>query len=101
MPSEFTWKGNLIFEGKSECGHSVVMDSPVEPYGQNRGPSPMGMVILGLGGCAGMDVVSVLKKRRVNLKDFQININAQRKEEHPKVFSKIDIEYILKGKVIK
>lgn len=101
MLSNFVWKGGLCFEGKTECGHRVLMDSSVKPYGQDKGPAPMETVILGLGGCMGMDVVSILKKRKVDLEDFQISINSQQKEKHPKVFSKIEIEYTIKGKRIK
>jgi putative redox protein len=101
MISKIIWKGNLCFEGKSESGHSVTMDSSIKSYGQNEGPSPMEMVTLALGGCTGMDVVSILMKRKVDLKGLEVNINSEQREEYPKVFSRIEIEYLIKGKGIK
>lgn len=77
------------------------MDSPAESYEQSKGPSPMEMVTLALGGCTGMDVVDILLKRRVDLKDLQVVVNYQRQQEHPRVLTEIEIEYTIKGKGIK
>ncbi|HEX9916451.1 MAG TPA: OsmC family protein, partial [candidate division Zixibacteria bacterium] len=67
----------------------------------SKGPSPMEIVALALGGCTGMDIVNILKKRKVELRDFQINITSERKEEEPRVFSKIEVEYLIGGEGIK
>lgn len=78
-----------------------MMDSLVKSYGQSEGPSPMEIVVLALGGCTGMDIVNILKKRKVELRDFQISITSERKEEEPRVFSKIEVEYLISGERIK
>jgi putative redox protein len=101
MLSKIIWKGNFCFEGETESGHSVIMDSLVKSYGQSKGPSPMEIVALALGGCTGMDIVHILKKRKVELRDFQINIISERKEENPRVFSKIEVEYLVGGEGIR
>jgi len=88
------------FVGHSESGNFVIMDSGPEFGGQNGGPRPMELVLLGLGGCTGMDVVSLLRKMRVNYDDFQITIKAERAPEHPKVFTKVHLTYHLAGKGI-
>lgn len=101
MLSKIIWKGNFCFEGKTESGHLVIMDSLVKSYGQSKGPSPMEIVALALGGCTGMDIVNILKKRKVELRDFQISITSERKEEEPRVFSKIEVEYLIGGEGVK
>jgi len=77
------------------------MDSPAESRGEIQGPSPMELVTLALGGCTGMDVVDILLKRRVSLKNLEVTINYQRQQEHPRIFSEIEIEYTVKGNGIK
>ncbi|WP_227765200.1 OsmC family protein [Zhaonella formicivorans] len=93
-----SWKGKMAFEGLSGSGHRVMADARPEVGGENRGPSPMELVLIGLGGCTGMDVVSILEKMRVSYDDFKISISAERKEEHPKTFSRVSLLYEIWGK---
>jgi len=85
------------FAGKSDTNHWITIDNSVEFGGSNAGSSPKELILIGLAGCTASDVVSILKKKRVNLEDFKINITAEVAEEHPKVFTKIHLEYLFFG----
>lgn len=89
------------FEGKTESGHSVLMDAKPEVGGEDKGPRPMELLILSLGGCTAMDVVSILKKMRADLESMTINIYSEQAPEHPKIFTQIHIEYNFTGKNIR
>jgi putative redox protein len=91
----------LAFTAKADSNHWVNMDGPEHVGGNNAGSSPKELLLMALAGCTASDVVSILKKKRVNVADFEINISAQQTEEHPKVFSEIDLEYVVYGKEVK
>lgn len=91
----------LTLAAKGESNHWITMDGPEKLGGSDAGVRPKELVLMALAGCTGSDVVSILKKKRVNLTDFEINIAAQQSEEHPKVFTHIDLEYVFYGKDIK
>ncbi len=97
MKTRVKWLDNMSFVGESASGHSVVMDGPEEFGGRNLGVRPMEMLLLGLGGCASFDVVSMLKKSKQDLIDCEVHISAERAETEPKVFTKIHLEFILSG----
>lgn len=87
----------IAFAGKTDSNHWITMDGPEESGGSNAGIRPKELLLLGLGGCTGSDVVSILKKKRVNIRDFEINISADVADEHPQVFTKLHIEYVFYG----
>ncbi len=87
----------ITFAGKTDSNHWVVMDGPAEFSGSNAGIRPKELLLLGLGGCTGSDVVSILNKKRVKIDGFEININTGVSEEHLQVYTKIDIEYVFYG----
>ncbi|HWR58067.1 MAG TPA: OsmC family protein, partial [Thermodesulfovibrionales bacterium] len=87
----------LQFVGEASSGHAVLMDGDQVFGGMNTALRPTELLLIGLGGCAGMDVVSVLKKKRQDLRGLDININGKRAEEHPKKFTEIDIEFVVSG----
>lgn len=91
----------LSFAAKGESNHWITMDGPEQVGGNNAGARPKELLLMSLAGCTGSDVVSILKKKRVNLIDFEINITAQQTEDHPKVFTELDLEYVFYGKDIK
>ena len=91
------WLDHMSFVGESGSGHSVVMDGAPEDGGRNLGVRPMEMVLLGLGGCATFDVVLILKRARQQVEDCQVLIEAERAGEIPKVFTKINIIFQVKG----
>ncbi|MBN2089321.1 OsmC family protein [candidate division KSB1 bacterium] len=101
MNTTLKWFGKMGFIAKSDSNHAVVMDASTEVGGDNAGSRPMELLLQGLGGCTGMDVVSILQKKRVALTDLAIEIQAERAEEHPKVFTKIHLKFIFYGNGIK
>ena len=92
------WIDGLLMVGKSDSGHAIVMDGPPEIGGENLGVRPMEMLLLGMAGCTMIDVVSTLKKMREDIVDCQTQVSADRDEEYPKVFTNINVHFILKGK---
>lgn len=89
--------GNMAFEMDLD-GHRFVTDTSVENGGNNLGPRPKQMLLAGLIGCTGIDVVSILNKMKVNLDGFNMQVEAESSEEHPKVYTSIHLTYIFKGK---
>lgn len=97
MKARVKWLDNMSFVGESGSGHSVVMDGPPEAGGRDLGVRPMEMLLLGMGGCASFDVVSILKKGRQDISDCEVNITAERADSEPKVFTKINMHFIVSG----
>ncbi|MDX1348530.1 MAG: OsmC family protein [Thiomicrorhabdus chilensis] len=98
MATLIKWQGGMAFEGQTESGHSVLMDAAPEVGGENKGARPMEMVLLGLGGCASIDVIMMLNKSQPGLvKDCQVEISAERAESVPKVFTKIHVHFKVYG----
>lgn len=98
MKAEVVNVKGLTFVGKAESNHWMVMDGGKEFGGFEAGIKPMEAILVALGGCTGMDVVSILNKMKVNFDSFEITIDAERAKEHPKVFTKIHLTYRFKGK---
>ncbi|MCB1157540.1 MAG: OsmC family protein [Leptospiraceae bacterium] len=91
----------VLLEATNASGNSIQIDGAEKIGGTNAGPRPMELVLMGLGGCSSMDVLSILKKKRVTLDDFKVNIQAERKEnEIPAVFEKIHLNFQFKGESI-
>ena len=97
MKTTVRWVDNMLMLGEAESGHAIVMDGPEILGGQNLGVRPMEMLLLGMGGCTTVDVVSTLKKMRESIRDCRVEISAERAEEHPKVFTKIHLHFIIEG----
>lgn len=97
MMSTVKWVDGMMMVGESASGHAVVMDGPEELGGKNLGIRPMEMLLLGMGGCTTVDVISTLKKMRQEVRDCRVEINAERAEEHPKIFTKIHLHFIVEG----
>jgi putative redox protein len=87
----------ITFAGKTDSNHWITMDGPENFGGSDAGIRPKELLLLSLAGCTASDVVSILQKKRVKLDDFEINISAEMTEEHPKVFTKIDLEFVFYG----
>lgn len=98
MKCRIKWLDHMSFVGESESGHSVVMDGAPDAGGRNLGIRPMEMLLLGLGGCTGFDVVSILAKSRQRISDCEVEIEAQRASEVPKVFTSIHVHFIVSGR---
>lgn len=98
MKCRIKWLDHMSFVGESGSGHSVVMDGAPEAGGRNLGVRPMEMLLLGLGGCASFDVVSILHKTRQKIDDCEVEIEAERAAEIPKVFTRIHLHFIVSGR---
>ena len=92
-------RDNMSFDVKVS-GHSLVVDTAQEFGGKNEGPRPKSLMLVALAGCTGIDLVSLLKKMRINFDDLQIRVDGNVTQEHPKHFDHMHITYILKGKNI-
>lgn len=98
MKAVVKWLDNMSFVGESESGHSVVMDGPPDSGGRNLGVRPMEMVLLGMGGCTAFDTVLILQRQRQSISDCHVELSAERADKVPKVFTRIHVHYIVKGK---
>ncbi|HBO3119797.1 TPA: OsmC family protein [Pseudomonas aeruginosa] len=101
MKARIQWAGEAMFLGESGSGHVVVMDGPPDHGGRNLGVRPMEMVLIGLGGCTNFDVVSILKKARQPVESCEAFLEAERVDEEPKVFTKIHVHFVVKGRGLK
>jgi putative redox protein len=101
MDATVRWTREMQFTGTGAARASITMDALPEHGGQGSGPSPMETVLLALGGCTGMDVISVLEKMRAPIEGLEIRITAERAEEHPKVFTRIALEYVFAGAAVR
>ncbi len=90
------WAGGMGFSTEIN-GHKILVDANEEVGGEDKGPRPKALMLMALAGCTGMDVISILKKMRVEIDNFDIAIEAEMSEEHPKVYTKMNIIYKFKG----
>lgn len=98
MPNvEIKFVDGMTFIGRGDSNHWVVMDGAETVGGTDAGTRPMELVLIALGGCTGMDVVSILRKKRVKFDKFEMKITGERAEEHPKVYTRVNIEYVIYG----
>ena len=95
------WTGNASFKAESASGHSVQMDGPPNLGGENLGPRPMEMLVMGMGGCASFDVVSMLQKGRQDVLSCLTEVDAERADAVPAVFTKIHLQFIVGGRKLK
>ncbi|HIB31110.1 MAG TPA: OsmC family protein [Candidatus Thioglobus sp.] len=97
MKTTVKWIDGMMMVGESASGHAIVMDGPEEMGGNNLGVRPMEMLLLGMGGCTTVDVISTLKKMRENVSNCRVEISAERADEHPKVFTGIHMHFVIEG----
>jgi len=98
MKVSVNWQGNMTFTGTSPSGFPVQMDADSTFGGTNAGIRPMEMIAFGLAGCTAMDVLSILRKKRQNVTQFEVRLNAPRSAEYPKVFTRAMITYVVTGR---
>ncbi len=101
MKATVKWVDGAMFLGESGSGHSVVMDGPEDHGGRNMGVRPMEMLLLGMGGCASFDVVSILQKSRQQVSRCHVELEAERADEVPAVFTKIHLNFVVSGRALK
>jgi putative redox protein len=98
MKARIKWVEDRTFIGESGSGHKVVLGTASGPEGRTPGPSPMELVLIGTGGCTAFDVVHILEKGREKVEDCVIEIDADRAEQDPKVFKRIHMHFVVKGR---
>jgi putative redox protein len=98
VKARIKWVENVCFMGESETGHAVVLDGAPDAGGRNLGMRPMEMLLIGMGACTAFDVVTILKKARQPITDCVAEIQAERADEIPKVFTRIHVHFIVTGK---
>ena len=101
MKASVHWTGEVSFKAESETGHSVQMDGPPDQGGENRGSRPMEMLLMGLGGCASFDVLSMLKKGRQQVTGCVAELEAERADAVPAVFTRIHLSIVVTGHDLK
>ncbi|SEO92243.1 OsmC family protein [Aquisalimonas asiatica] len=101
MRATVKWVGDAAFDGTAGSGHTVRMDGPPDLGGQDSGVRPMEMLLLGLGGCSAFDVVHILQRGRHPVSDCVVEIEAERAETPPKVFTRIHMHYRVSGDGLK
>ena len=97
MKSTVTWTGNRTFIGQTESGHAIAFGTA---HGEalKPGPSPMELLLIGTGGCSAWDVINILEKGREPVTDCRVQIDADRAETDPKVFTRIHMQFVVKGR---
>ena len=101
MKARVKWVEQVTFLGETESGHALVMDGAPAVGGRNLGPRPMEMLLLGAGGCTSFDVISILKKSRQEVSDCYVELEAERAETNPKVFTRIHMHFVVMGRDLK
>ncbi|PKH23874.1 hypothetical protein CIG19_10675 [Enterobacterales bacterium CwR94] len=97
MQARVKWVEGLTFLGESASGHQVLMDG----NSGDKAPSPMEMVLMSAGGCSAIDVVSILQKSRQDVTDCEVKLTSERREEAPRIFTHINLHFIVSGKALK
>ena len=100
IEAKITLMKDMQFSGKATSGHTLIMDADEESGGHNAGSRPMEMLLVAFGGCSGMDVISILRKKRQQVTGLEINVKGEKTEDYPKIYKEVHIEYVVKGKDI-
>jgi putative redox protein len=88
----------MHFEGTATSGHKLAMDADDAAGGQNRGFRPMELLLVGFGGCTGMDVISILRKKRQDVTGLELNVRGVISDDYPKIYREVHIEYVVHGR---
>lgn len=97
MKATVTWTANRTFVGQTESGHAIAFGT-AHGEAQKPGPSPMELLLIGTGGCSAWDVVAILEKSREPVEGCEVFLDATRAESDPKVFTRIHLQFVVKGK---
>ncbi len=97
MQVTINWQQKMAMQANTQSGHTINLDGPPDLGGQNTGARPMEMLLIGMGGCTTVDVISILEKMRQTVSDCQVSIEAHRAEDHPKIFTNIHLKFNLMG----
>ena len=97
MTVRATLETGMRFDVETGSGHHILLDAAEHNGGQNSGPQPMEMLLVALAGCSGMDILTILRKKRQDITGYELRIHGMRAEEHPKVYLDITLEHIFSG----
>lgn len=100
MDASVKWNHGLSFSGTADTGFAVPLGAEAAGGGKDDGFRPIELMLVSLAGCTGMDVISILQKKKQQVRGFEVRVHADRAEEHPKVFTSITVEYIVSGSQI-
>jgi len=100
MKARIKWVEDRTFIGESGSGHKIVLGTAFGPEGRTPGPSPMELVLIGTGGCTAFDVVHILEKGREAVEDVLVEIEAERAQQDPRVFTRIHMHFVVKGRAL-
>jgi len=98
MDAKVTWHQRMTFTGSADTGFNVPLGADAGVGGDEDGFRPMELIATGLAGCTAMDVISILQKKRQDVTAFEVQVHASRSDEHPKVFTSAEIEYLVVGR---
>ena len=98
--SKITFTDGMQFVGVADSGHAVVMDAPASVGGNNTGANPMELLLMAFGGCSGMDVISILRKKKQNVSKLELDVEGEMAKDHPHMYTSMHIEYMVTGKDI-
>lgn len=98
IEAKVTLVNDMQFSGTASSGHTLKMDADDSSGGHNSGFRPMELLLVGFGGCSGMDVISILRKKRQEITGLEINVKGEKTETSPKIYKEVHIEYVIKGK---
>ena len=97
MEAKVVWQKKMTFDGSADTGFTVPMGASPAVGGDNDGFRPVELLAVGLAGCTAMDVISILQKKKEAVESFEVRVQADRADQHPKVFKHIEIEYVITG----
>ena len=98
MDAKVTWQGKMSFTGSADSGFTLPLGTDPGVGGDNDGFRPMELLAIGLGACTAMDVISILRKKRQEVTQFDVQVHTERVQDHPKVFSSAIVEYVITGR---
>ncbi len=97
VEAKVTLVKGMQFQGTASSGHTLAMDADDESGGTNSGFRPMELLLVGFGGCSGMDVISILRKKRQQVSGLEIQVQGEKTDSFPKIYKTVHIEYVVKG----
>lgn len=98
--SKVVWRDDMIFAGHSSGGYVIPLDAAKEVGGHDAGISPMELLLIALAGCTGMDVISILRKKRQDVTAFEVHVTGTRADDHPHIWVDIQVKFIVTGRQI-
>jgi putative redox protein len=100
VEANVTLLNDMQFTGTASSGHTLTMDADDESCGHNAGFRPMELLLVAFGGCTGMDVISILRKKQQQVSGLKINVKGEKSDIAPKIFKTVHIEYVVQGRVV-